>query len=224
MLRAESEVGTPDAAVLEIDGRPYPVFWRTTLRVPVQGRVLEIRNTTPDFSVVVDKREFRALGAPRPFLANALGAGVGPALGAAALAAVGAAAGAHVSASVAALLTALLLLLASLKGFLHEVFAHEESLARAQERSAEVAPGEGHGHPHHHGPDTDLPGREAAKEAVGAILAALPDLAELDRTDRVALGEWTGLAGGGAGAVTCGAALALAALLGGLGVHLRRTP
>jgi len=56
------------------------------------------------------------------------------------------------------------------------------------------------------------------------VLAALPDLPDYDRCDRVALGEWTGVRRGGPGAGILAAGLALATLLGGAGVRLRRTP
>jgi len=222
-LVADETVGTPDAAVLEIGGRTYPVFWHSNLLVPVTQNPLEIYNTTPDFTVGLVKREFRALAGRRPFLVNALGAGVAPALCAAALAALGAAAGAHLSAPVAALLLALLLLLASLKGFLLEMFAYEASLARAQQAQG-AGQADDHGHDHTHAPPGEPPGRTAAKRAVEAILGGLPDLPDFDRCDRVALGEWTGVRRGGPGAGVLAVGLALATLVGGAGVHLRRTP
>jgi hypothetical protein len=59
---------------------------------------------------------------------------------------------------------------------------------------------------------------------VQAVLAVLPDLSDLDRTDRVALGEWTGTRRTGPAALVLLAALVVAAVLGGLGVRARRTP
>jgi hypothetical protein len=93
--------------------------------------------------------------------------------------------------------------------------------------------------------------RRAPAEAlllVRAVLAVVPDLPALDASDRVGQGEWAGLGGADPGAVRdavakgdlaaacaalgrCGRAAALAALgllgaalVGGLGVRLRRTP
>ena len=131
------------------------------------------------------------------------------------LAAFGTAAGANLSAAVAALLTTLVLLLASLKGFLTESFEHEGK--------TQAARAEGHAHEHGAGEPTAV--HRAAEGMVQGVLTLLPDLSDLDRTDRVALGEWAvNRRRNGTAALVLLAALACAAALGGLGVHARRTP
>lgn len=207
-LVAADPQGAPDAARVEVDGRAYVVYPDVPLTVPVEGDVVRIRNLSPEFAVGLVAREVRSLEEPRPFLANAVLAGVPPALGAAALAALGAAAGANLTAPVAALLTALVLVLASLKGFLGETLAFQGAAAHAGEGAA--APSDAT--------------REAARALVTAMLAGLPDLAELDRSGQVALGEWTGLRRSGRALGILGLALLAATALGGLGVHLRRIP
>jgi hypothetical protein len=213
-LAVEEVVGTPDAAIVEVDGRRYDVYSGQTLVVPIEPPNVPIRNHSPEFAVGVVREKVRVLRSEESFLLNALGASLPPALAAAAVAAFGAAAGANLSAAVAALLTTLVLLLASLKGFLLESFAHEGATQDAV----------GHDHAHEEGPETPSAVREAAQGLVQTVLALLPDLSDLDRTDRVALGEWTASRRSGAAALVLLGALLVAAALGGLGVHARRTP
>jgi len=209
-LVVEDAVGTPDAATVEVDGRRYDIYPGQTLVAPIDPPSVPIRSLSPEFAVGVVSDKIRVLRSERSFLLNALGASLPPALAAAAVAAFGAAAGANLSAAVAALLTALVLLLASLKGFLLESFAHEGTMQAA------VA--------HERAPSEPTAVRRVAKRMVQAMLAPLPDLSDFDRTDRVALGEWTATRRSGAAAVVLLAALGLAAALGGLGVRARRTP
>jgi len=213
-LDVDDAIGTPDAATVEVDGRRYHVYPGQTLVAAIDPPSVPIRNLSSEFAVGVVREKIRVLRSEEPFLLNALRASVPPALAAAAVAAFGAAAGANLSAAVAALLTTLVLLLASLKGFLVESFAHEgkAQAAVAQGHAQEDAPGE----------PTAV--RRAAKRMVQAALTLLPDLSDLDRTDRVALGEWTGIRRIGIAALVLLGALACAAALGGLGVHARRTP
>lgn len=213
-VQVEDVVGTPDAATIEVDGHEYDAYPGQTLAAPITPPDVTIRNLSPEFAVGIVVDQMRVLRYERSFLLNALGASLAPALAAAAVAAFGAAAGANLSAAVAALLTTLVLLLASLKGFLLESFAHEGTTRAAMAQ----------GHDHGHAPETPAPAREAAKGLVRAMLALLPDLGDLDRTDRVALGEWTATRRSGASALILLGALLFAAVLGGLGVHARRTP
>ncbi|MHC4547816.1 MAG: hypothetical protein ACYTEZ_03480 [Planctomycetota bacterium] len=215
-LAVADAVGTPDAATIEVDGARYEVYPDQTIVVPITPPRVEIRSLSPAFAVGVAREKIRVLRGERPFLLNALGSGVPPALGAGAVAAFGAAAGAHLSSAVAALLTTLVLLLASLKGFLLETFEHEgktraavehEHVAREPRPSAE---------------QTGV--RRVARAFVEATLLVLPDLSDLDRTDRAALGEWTGVRRAGSAALILLAALLFAAVVGGVGVQARRTP
>ena len=219
-LTAEDAVGTPDAATITVNGKPYEVFPHQTLVAPITPPRIQIRNTSPEFAVGIVRERISVLGAERSFLLNALGSGAAPGLGAAALAAFGAAAGANLSAAVAALLTALVLLLASMKGFLLESFEEQRETAREA-----FTRDRGHDHPdgHDQGPPPSR-ARAVARTLVTATLTVLPDLSRLDRTDRVALGEWTAAKRSDTAGLVLAAALAFAALLGGLGVHARRTP
>ena len=210
-LDAEDAVGTPDAATIEVDGRKYEVYPDQTLVAPITPPDVKIHNLSREFVVGVVRDQMRVLRSERRFLPNALGASLPPALAAAAVAAFGAAAGANLSAALAALLTTLVLLLASLKGFLIESFAHEGKTQAAMAQ-------------HEHAASEPTAVRRAAEGMVQAVLTLLPDLSDLDRTDRVALGEWTGARRLGSAALVLLAALACAAALGGLGVHARRTP
>ncbi len=213
-VQVEDVVGTPDAATIEVDGRTYDVYPGQALVAPITPPDVTIRNLSPEFAVGVVRDKMRVLRFERSFLPNALGASLAPALAAAAVAAFGAAAGANLSAAVAALLTTLVLLLASLKGFLLESFAHEGTTRAAMAQD----------HDHGHAPETPAPVREVSKGLVQAVLALLPDLSDLDRTGRVALGEWTGIDRSKPAALVLLASLLVAAVLGGLGVHARRTP
>ena len=213
-LAVEDAVGMPDAATIEVDGRKYDAYPNQTLVAPITPPDVEIRSLSPEFQVGVVRDQMRVLRSERSFLLNALGASLAPALAAAAVAAVGAAAGANLSAAIAALLTTLVLLLASLKGFLLESFAHEGKTQAARELD----------HAHENAPQEATAVRQVAKRMVQAVLAPLPDLSDLDRTDRVALGEWTATRRTGTAALVLLAALIVAAALGGLGVHARRTP
>jgi hypothetical protein len=213
-VKVENVVGTPDAATIEVDGHSYDGYPDQTLAAPVTPPDVTIRNLSPEFYVGIVRDGMRVLRSERSFLLNALGASLPPALAAAAVAAFGTAAGANLSAAVAALLTVLVLLLASLKGFLLESFANEgkTQAARAHDEAHDLAPHE--------------PGavHRAAERLVQATLTPLPDLGDLDRTDRVALGEWTATRGSGRAALVLLAALVVAAAAGGLGVQGRRTP
>jgi len=225
-LAADETVGTPDAATLEVDGEAYSVAWNQALVVEVERSPVVVVNRSPEFVVGIVADDVRAFVEPRGFLGNAAVSAVPPALGAAALAAFGCAAGAHLAGAVAALLTAVVLLLASMKGFLLETIEHEGGARAAREAGQD--PHEHHHHHHdRHAPRVDLEGTvasEVAKAFTRALLAALPDLGALDRTDRVALGEWTGPGATSRALLCLTAALALAAGVGGLGVYLRRTP
>jgi hypothetical protein len=101
-----------------------------------------------------------------------------------------------------------------MKGFLGEALAHEGKLRATHDHGA-TAPAE---------PAGDGPLRLAAKGVLRGALAVLPDLDALDRTDRVATGEWTGLRGAARGTLILALACAVAGGLGAIGVHLRRTP
>ena len=207
-LVTEHVVGTPDAATVEVNGRLHEIYPDLPITVPVASPHIVITNRSPEFRVGIVMHEMIALGRERSFLGNALGAALAPALGAAALAAVAVAAGANLTAPVAALLAVVLLFVASLKGFLHDTLTHEGAVRASREKSVEPNPL-----------------RDAARGVVKSVLAVLPDLSELDRTDRVAAGRWTGVRKSGRpAALILLVSLALAGLLGGLGVHARRMP
>lgn len=204
-------VGAAYAARLEIDGEPHTVHSELPIVVPIHSERVVIRNLTPEYRVGLVTREIRALGATRPFLANSAGVALAPALGAAAVAALGAAVGANLSAGVAALLVTLLLMLAAMKGFLGDALENEGSMQRTHHHGAAEPAGEG-------------PLRMAAKGVLRGALAVLPDLDALDRTDRVATGEWTGVHGAGRASLILAIACVVAGGLGAVGVHQRRTP
>jgi hypothetical protein len=106
-----------------------------------------------------------------------------------------------------------------MKGFLLDTYTYGGSTVAAHQD-------DGHGH-HHHGPapgENELAVRSTARTAMSFVLKAVPDLSSLDRTGRVALGEWTGLKEGARALAILAAALAWAALVGGLGVWTRRLP
>jgi hypothetical protein len=214
-LTAEEAVGAPGTVALRVDGREVRVRADEPVVLPAAPPRVEISNPDATRTIGLVAEETRALGAPRPFLGNALLAAAAPALAAAALAALGAAAGAHLSAPVAALLLATLLLIASLKGFLLEMWEHEGAMAHAIAGEAE------HDHEgHDHGPAPRAPA--AAKRAMRALLAVVPDLPALDASDRVGRGEWTGPARAARAAAFAALALLVAAGVGGLGVRTRR--
>ena len=215
-LIAEDKVGTTDAASIEIGGRVVSVFPGQPVVIAVQGPKVLLRNLSADHMVGFDLDKTRTLTVERSFSWNAMAAGIGPALGAAALAAFGAAAGANLTAPVAALLVAVVLTMASLKGFLLDTLEHGGST-----KNAMAAGGHSHGASEH----VDVSAAQAiARGFVGGLLLVLPDLSDLDRTGRVALGEWTGTAGAGVGVLLLLGALALAGALGGIGVYSRRLP
>lgn len=227
VLRDENPIGSPDLPRLEVNGEVVPVVPGRPIVVPVEGPKVVIRNATPAFAIGLVSEEVRAIEEPRPFLLNACAAGVAPALGAAALAALGAAAGANLSAPVAALLLTLILGLSSMKGFLLDTFRYGGSAVAAQEQRTESGGAPGHGHAH--GPATPelAPSdsvRDAARAGMRVVLMALPSLGSLDRTGRVAVGEWTGLGRAGYALALLCAGLAAGAVLGGIGVHRRRLP
>jgi hypothetical protein len=114
------------------------------------------------------------------------------------------------------LLTAVVLLLAAMKGFLLD------SLEFGGRQETVAVHGEG---AHVHGLEEQSIAHEVARGVVRAVLSVLPDLSELDRTDRVAMGDWTDprQRSGRALLYLCGALL-LAGVLGGIGVHQRRLP
>ena len=213
-LTAEDAVGAPGSVVLRVDGRDVRVLAGEPIVLEATPPSIEITNpdATRVVGIVADRTA--ALGAPRPFVWNALLVGVAPALAAFALAAFGAAAGANLTAPVAALLAVTFLLFASLKGFLVETLAHEGEIAAA------VAAAERDDKADH------LPVRPApaaVRSAMRGLLAILPDLPAFDRSDRAARGEWAGLGRAGRAAAFAGFGLLCAAALGGLGVLLRRT-
>ena len=214
-LNVEDTVGTTDSATVEVDGKQYEFFPNRPIVVPIHSQRVALKNLSDEHAVGIDLAEMRAFTGERSFLLNALGAGVGPSLGAAALAALGAAASANLTAPVAALLAALVLVLGSLKGFMLETFQHEGVAQRAMDD---------HGHQHEKLPEVGAGARAVARTVVGGLLYALPDLNELDRTDRVAIGVWTHVKGSDRGALLLAIALAVAAAVGGLGVHNRRLP
>jgi len=221
-LVADRAVGSEDAAEIEVDGRLFEVHHDRPVTLPVRNNPVLLRNRSPEFVVALDLASFRGLYEPRRFLPNALLAAIPPALGAAALAALGVAAGAHLGTLVAALVLTLLLLLASMRGFLLDMIEYEGTLRHARE--ATESGHEHHGHAHGPALDPDSPGRAFAKGAVQGLLDLVPSIGALDRTGEVATGEWVGDARIPRGAALLLVALAFAAVAGGVGVHLRRTP
>jgi len=212
-LRGEETIGMPDAAMITVNGARREVFPDQSVQVPVAPPRIELRNETPEYLVGIVGESVRVLGGRRSFLRNAARAAPAPALGAAALAAVGAAAGANLTATVAGLLTTVLLMLAGMKGFLVETLEFEGAAQAANEEH------DGH----HHGPAAPGPAGEAARAVVRAVLVVVPDLAALDATGTVALGEWLDGTRAGRGALLLAEALLVATAAGGLGVRLRRT-
>ncbi|MHC4937772.1 MAG: hypothetical protein ACYTHK_02230 [Planctomycetota bacterium] len=221
-LLEDRVAGSAEAALVEVDGKAFEVHHDRAITLPVRNNPVLLRNRSPEFAVALDLASFRALFEKRSFLPNALLASIPPALGAAALAALGAAASAHLGAPVAALLLTLLLLLASMRGFLLEMIEYEGSLRRAQQSSQA---GHAH-HGHSHGPSMELdsPGRAFAKGAVKGLLDFVPPITVLDRTGEVAIGRWVGDARVWPGGRYLLVSLLFAALVGGVGVSLRRTP
>lgn len=219
-----AQAEAPSAVALLVDGRERTVPTDQSVVLPATPPSIRIGN--PEGALVVGLAGDRtgALGADRPFLLNALLAGIAPALAAMGLAALGFAAGAGLSAPVAALLTATLLVAASLKGFLLEAWEHEGKVAAAV--AEEEHEHEGHDHGHDHGPVAVTP--SPVRSAMRGLLWVLPDLPAFDASDRVAGGEWAGGLRGKArllGAARLAAmGLLCAAALGGLGIRLRRTP
>jgi hypothetical protein len=220
---------------LLVDGREILVPADQPVTLAATPPAITIRNPDPARVVGLAGDRTRALGARRPFLANAVLVGLAPALAAFGLAALGAAAGANLSAPVASLLALTFLLVASLKGFLLETWEYEGRVAAAV--AGEEHDHEDHGHDHA-GHDHAPPLRpHAVQSAMRTLLFAVPDLPALDASDRVASGEWAGageprpgdaglakaLGRLGRAATVAAVALALAAVLGGLGVLLRRT-
>ncbi|MEM8882724.1 MAG: hypothetical protein AAGD14_01485 [Planctomycetota bacterium] len=215
-LVAEQKEGTEEAARIDIDGAAFPIYHERPVVLPVQGNPVRLRNRTESYAVVLDLGSVRALYEDKPFVPNALLAGIPPALAAAALAAIGVAAGAHLAAPVAALALAALLLLASMRGFLLEMIEFEGSLQRSQTTSQAGAP-----------PDrgtTDGPARAFAKSAIVGLLHVTPAIGPLDRSGEVSTGYWVGTARIPRALLLLAGALALATLTGGVGVALRRTP
>jgi hypothetical protein len=217
VLRVEDRIGTAEAPTLEVDGESFLAYAGQPMMVPASAPAIHLRNASPEFALAIVGEEVWALEESRSFVLNGLAAGVPPTLGAAAVAAFAVAAGACLSAPVAALLAAVLLAISAMSSFLLDTYTYGGSTAAAHED---------HGH-HHHGPapgEADLALRSTARAMMRPILGALPDLASLDRTDRVALGEWTGLQQGKRALLLLAGALVLAALIGGLGVWTRRLP
>jgi len=220
--------GTAFQASVEVAGRRYEVEpdSTTVFEVPAGGRVWF--RPGDDSAHVIGLDEIRTLRERRGFLPNALLASVGPALGAAALAVVATAAGACLAAPVAALLVVLLLLLGGMKGFLLETLEHEGALERGRVAGApEADDGHDDEHGHDHGTGAPAPGartHEAAKRVLRAALFVVPTLDRYDRSDRVALGEWTGARGAVPALATLLAGLAAATLFGALGLATRRAP
>jgi hypothetical protein len=222
MIRGPDRVGATDSAPVEVGGKRYDFFPDTPIVVPVEGSVVVLKNLGRDHLVGIDLRSTRALAGDHAFLLNAAAAGVPPTIGAAALAAFGAAAAANLGGGVAALLTALVLVLAAMKGFLLDTIEHEGALEQAKQDHGTVVLDE-HGHEHGHAAG-DSPARVAARAMVKALLGVVPDLGSLDRTDRVALGEWTALKKSGHALLFLALSLFVAAVVGGIGVHERRLP
>ena len=211
-IRTRDKVGATDSATVEVGGRPYEFYPDVPIIVEVSGTEVVLNNVSPDHVVGIDRTETRALAESRSFLLNALLAGLAPALGAASLGALAAMASALLHAPVAALFAALFLTLASLKGFLVETIEFEGALRQARQAGGAAAQAEGG------------EASEFARRYIGALLVLVPDLVEFDQTDRVATGEWTGASRTDRALATLAGALALAALLGGIGVHARRLP
>ncbi len=201
-LVGEARVGTPAAPTLAVDGTPHVVFPDRPVTLPIAGESVQLTNLTPEFRVRLELGEVRALGRERSFVANALLSAIAPALGAAAIAALAAAASAHLSAPVAALLAALLLSLGAMKGFLGESLAHGGAARSAAEAGQE-----------------DPPVRRAAVAMVGALLGALPDLARLDASAEVSIGDWVGARRAPPALLLASIALALATAVGASGVR-----
>jgi len=225
-LVADESLGTADTAVIGISGRGYEIHDDRPVTVPVDvqqsgdDRVVIIRNRSPEYAVGIDIGSLRALTERRSFFPNSLAASIAPALGAGALAALGAAAGANLGAPVAALALMLLLLLGSLKGFLLDVIEYEGTLKEAQ--STVVQHGD-----HTHGGGSEIrdhPLRAEAKRVLAGMLQVVPTISELDRTGAVATGEWIRARRIDSAAYLLAGALAVAAVLGGLGISMRRTP
>jgi len=225
-LVAESGVGTAETAEIGVSGKGYELHDDRPITVPVrvqqigEDHVVMIRNRSPDYAVGIDTGSLRALTVRRAFLPNSLAAAIAPALGAAALAALGTAAGAHLGPPVAALTLTLLLLLGALKGFVLDVIDHEGTLKQAQ--STVVQHGD-----HTHGGGAkfrDHPARVEAKRMLAGMLRAVPTIGEYDRTGAVATGEWIGLSRVVPATLLLLTSLVIGAVLGGLGVHMRRTP
>ncbi|MGQ0615239.1 MAG: hypothetical protein ACT4PV_16020 [Planctomycetaceae bacterium] len=204
-------IGSTGLFPIEADGRRLHLRPGQEAEVAVQGDLLKLRNPSDDALLGIDPRALRTLGARRPFLVNAVAAGLAPALAAAALAALAAAFSAGLAGPVAALLAGLVLLLGSMKAFLLETTQPPPE--------EEHAAHHGHAHAHDHAPP---PPPDESRLLVRAMLAALPDLGAFDRSDRASRGEWIGLEGAAGAALFLAVALALAAVGGGLGLQLRR--
>jgi len=224
-LVAESGMGSAETAEIGVSGRGYEIHDDRPITVPVDVRavgedhVVMIRNRSPDYAVGIDVGSLRALTMRRSFFPNSIAAAVAPALGAGALAALGAAAGAHLGPAVAALLLTLLLLLGALKGFVLDVIEHEGALKAA---STEIV--QHGGHTHGGAQFRDHPMRAEAKRVLAGMLSVVPSIGDLDRTGAVATGEWVGLRRVVPAALLLLSSLLLGAVLGGLGVYMRRTP
>jgi hypothetical protein len=226
-LVAETTAGTSDTAVIGLSGKGYEIHDDRPVTLPVvvqksgDDNVVIIRNRSPEYAVGIDIGSLRALTGRRAFFPNSLAAGIAPALGAGALAALGAAVGAHLGPPIAALALTLLLLLGSLKGFLLDVIEYEGTL----KRSESTAVVEHHGHTHGGGGGfQDNPLRAEAKRVLAGILRVVPAIGGLDRTGAVATGEWIQGRRIDSGLYLLLCSLAVGAVVGGLGVHLRRTP
>ncbi len=206
-------IGSTGRFPIEADGLRLDLRPGQETEVAVQGDRLKLRNPSDDALLGLDPRALRTLGARRPFLVNAVVAGIAPALAAAALAALAAAFSAGLTGPVAALLAGLLLLLGSMKSFLLDTTQPPP----ADDHAAH------HGHNHSHSHDhTPPPPPDSARVLVRAMLAALPDLGSFDRSDRAFRGEWIGFEGAAGAALFLAVALALAAGGGGIGLRLRR--
>lgn len=219
-LVADEKVGSEAAAMVGVDGRAVEVYPDRPVIVPIRNNPVLLRNRSPAYAVMLDVGKFRALFEQRSFGVNAVQAGIPPALAAAGLAALGTAAGAHLAAPIAALVLIALLLLASLRGFLLEIIEHEGALR--QQQGAVIDHGD-----HTHAAPTVNPGssgRAFAKGAIAGLLDLVPDIGRLDRTGEVGTGFWVGWARVGPAALLLAVALVCAAVLGGLGVQMRRTP
>ncbi len=202
-LVGEARVGMPAAPTIDVDGGAHVVYPDRPVTVPISSGSVQLANRTPEFRVRLELGEVRALGRERSFLANALGSSIAPALGAAAIAALAAAASAHLSAPVAALLAALLLSLGALKGFLTESLAHGGA-ARAAAEAEQIE---------------EPPLRKAAAAVVGTLLGALPDLARLDASAEVSMGDWVGARRAPPALLLVAIALLLATAVGAPGVR-----